>query len=87
MQLQSFPPPKVLVPPHPPPQQSRRIMMSQQEEPQPLPSLQEQPPPQFVADKSLIVLPPKIFYNVILCREAWAVYREEKNIFYLYVWT
>lgn len=77
MQLQSLPPPKEF-PPHPP-QQSRRMMMSQQEEP--LPSLQEHPPPHCVADKSLIVLPPNIFYTVILCRAAWAVYTKSRKFF------
>lgn len=56
MQLQSppIPPPNVL--PQPPLQSSKRMMIQQQEEP---PSWQEQFPPQFVADKSLIGLPPK----------------------------
>lgn len=57
MQLQSLPPmPPPNPPPQPPLQSSKRMMIQQQEEP---PSLQEQPPPQFVADKSLIGLPPK----------------------------
>lgn len=56
MQLQSLPmPPENPLPPHPPQQSKRRIMIQQQEE---LPSLQEHPPPQLVADKSLIGLPP-----------------------------
>lgn len=62
MQLQSPPnPPNPLLPqpPQPPPHTSRSRMMIQQEEP-PRPSLQEHPPPHCVADKSLIILPPKI---------------------------
>ncbi len=60
LQLQLSPPkpPNVLIPlpPQPPQQRSKRMMIQQEEFPHP--SLQEQPPPHCVADKSLIMLPP-----------------------------
>ncbi len=58
MQLQSLPPPPhpPQLPPCPPQQLKSRIMMMIQVQEHPLPpSLQEHPPPQFVADKSLIL--------------------------------
>ncbi len=67
--LQPHPPlPKLIPLPHPQLQnKSKRMIQVQQlfpplKSPQPLLS---QPQPQFVADKSLIVLPPKRFYTVL----------------------
>lgn len=71
MQLQSPPnPPNPLLPqpPQPPPHTSRSRMMIQQEEPRP--SLQEHPPPHCVADKSLIILPPKIHLQCYTMRSS-----------------
>ena len=52
MQLQSLPPPN---PPFPPQQDVKRRMMMIHVQQLLFPSLQEHPPPQFVADKSLMV--------------------------------
>lgn len=79
-----LPPPKKPPPnPHPQPsllspplQQLSRIRIQRIElHPQP-PDLLLLPQPQFVAVKSLIVLPPKIFYLwFILCVMAWQCFR------------
>lgn len=66
MQLQSFPLPQLLPPNNPldplPEQQSKRIIIKRQLE-LPPPS-QPHPPPQFVAAKSLMFVPPKFIYIV-----------------------
>lgn len=83
MQLQSPPMPPPNVPPQPPPQQSsKRMMIQQQEE---LPSLQEQPPPQFVADKSLIGLPPKFHLHCYPMQGSLGdLHKRQKNILFAY---
>ena len=86
MQLQSppMPPPKPL--PQPPQQRSKRIIIQQQEE---LFSLQEHPPPQFVADKSLIGLPPKFHLHCYPMQGGLGDLHKKKKkkteIFYLHI--
>ena len=71
-----LPPPKK-PPPNPHPQLSRIRIQRIELHPQP-PDLLLLPQPQFVAVKSLIVLPPKKFYLwFILCAMAWQCFHEK----------
>ena len=72
--------------PQPPQQRSKRIIIQQQEE---LFSLQEHPPPQFVADKSLIGLPPKFHLHCYPMQgglgDLHKKMKKKTEIFYLHI--
>ena len=69
-----------LLPPHPhpklkpPPQQHRRIRIQRMLPPPLPPVVHSHPQPQFVAAKSLILVPPEIFFTVYLMRGGLAVF-------------
>ena len=69
-----------------PQQRSKRIIIQQQEE---LFSLQEHPPPQFVADKSLIGLPPKFHLHCYPMQgglgDLHKKMKKKTEIFYLHI--
>ena len=77
--------PQLLLPhpqPHPnpkpplPPQQHRRIRIQRMLPPPLPPDVHSHPQPQFVAAKSLILVPPDIFFTVYLMRGCLAVFHD-----------